>query len=132
MNTNKNKNASHLTHEMKNEHGGLAEAGMKALITQKVVELNDIRKKQLAEKEIQAEIEEESRKKERESFKRERESFKRERESLEEEKKLMEKGFQVEREILEICYNNGYLPQKNKPRIEHDDTIDIEPEDEKD
>lgn len=25
-----NKNASHLTHEMKNEHGGLAEAGMKA------------------------------------------------------------------------------------------------------
>ncbi len=38
MNTNKNKNASHLTHEMKNEHGGLAEAGMKALITQKVVD----------------------------------------------------------------------------------------------
>ncbi|WQZ35634.1 hypothetical protein E5P93_06010 [Helicobacter pylori] len=30
MSTNKNKNASHLTHEMKNEHGGLAEAGMKA------------------------------------------------------------------------------------------------------
>ncbi|GAA7295549.1 hypothetical protein ID0642_10220 [Helicobacter pylori] len=44
----------------------------------------------------------------------------------------MEKGFQVEREILEICYSNGYLPQKNKPRIEHDDTIDIEPEDERD
>ncbi|GAA7643991.1 hypothetical protein HpMMM59_07180 [Helicobacter pylori] len=56
MNTNKNKNASHLTHEMKNEHGGLAEAGMKALITGK--------------------------------------------------------RFQVEREILEICYSNGYLPQK--------------------
>ncbi|GHP45174.1 hypothetical protein JP0042_08810 [Helicobacter pylori] len=88
MNTNKNKNASHLTHEMKNEHGGLAEAGMKALITQKVVELNDTRKKQLAEKEIQAEIEEESRKKERESFKRERES-------LEEEKKLMKKDFKL-------------------------------------
>ncbi|GAA7389244.1 hypothetical protein HpCK93_09900 [Helicobacter pylori] len=30
MNTNKNKNASHLTHEMKNEHRGLAETGMKA------------------------------------------------------------------------------------------------------
>ncbi len=42
----------------------------------------------------------------------------------------MEKGFQVEREILEICYNNGYLPQKNKPK--HDDTIDIDLEDEKD
>ncbi|RVZ71073.1 hypothetical protein EC585_05435 [Helicobacter pylori] len=120
-----NKNASHLTHEMKKNHGDLQTASMKALITQKVDELNDIRKKQLTEKEIQAEIEEESRKKERESFKRERKS-------LEEEKKLMEKGFQVEREILEICYNNGYLPQKNKPKIEHDDTIDIEPEDEKD
>ncbi len=83
-----NKNASHLTHDMKKNHGGLAEAGMKALITQKVVELNDIRKKQLAEKEIQAEIEEESRKKERESFKRERKS-------LEEEKKLMEKDFKL-------------------------------------
>ncbi len=123
MNKNdKNKNASHLTHEMKKNHGDLQTAGMKVLITQKVDELNDIRKKQLAKKEIQAEIEEESRKKERESFKRERKS-------LEEEKKLMEKGFQVEREILEICYNNGYLPQKNKPKIEHDDTIDIEPED---
>ncbi len=121
-NKNNNKNASHLTHEMKKNHGDLQTASMKALITQKVDELNDIRKKQLAEKEIQAEIEEESRKKERESFKRERKS-------LEEEKKLMEKGFQVEREILEICYNNDYLPQKNKPKIEHDDTIDIEPED---
>ncbi len=124
-NKNNNKNASHLTHEMKKTHGDIQTASMKALITQKVDELNDIRKKQLAEKEIQAEIEEESRNKERESFKRERKS-------LEEEKKLMEKGFQVEREILEICYNNGYLPQKNKPKIEHDDTIDIEPEDEKD
>ncbi|MCQ2955180.1 hypothetical protein JT240_05535 [Helicobacter pylori] len=121
-NKNNNKNASHLTHEMKKTHGDIQTASMKALITQKVDELNNIRKKQLAEKEIQAEIEEESRKKERESFKRERKS-------LEEEKKLMEKGFQVEREILEICYNNSYLPQKNKPKIEHDDTIDIEPED---
>ncbi|GAA8028093.1 hypothetical protein JP0077_06570 [Helicobacter pylori] len=47
MNTNKNKNASHLTHEMKKNHGDLAEADMKALITQKVVELNDIRKNNL-------------------------------------------------------------------------------------
>ncbi|GAA6834422.1 hypothetical protein HpBTM70_11340 [Helicobacter pylori] len=30
MNTNKNKNASHLTHEMKKEHGGLLEASKKA------------------------------------------------------------------------------------------------------
>lgn len=105
-NKNNNKNASHLTHEMKKTHGDLQTASMKALITQKCRWAEwDIRKKQLAEKEIQAEIKEESRKKERESFKRERKS-------LEEEKKLMEKGFQVEREILEICYNNGYLPQK--------------------
>ncbi|RVY52555.1 hypothetical protein ECC35_04075 [Helicobacter pylori] len=74
-NKNNNKNASHLTHEMKKTHGDLQTASMKALITQKVDELNDIRKKQLAEKEIQAEIEEESRKKERESFKRERKSL---------------------------------------------------------
>ncbi len=61
-NKNNNKNASHLTHEMKKTHGDIQTASMKALITQKVDELNDIRKKQLAEKEIQAEIEEESRK----------------------------------------------------------------------
>ncbi|WQT66544.1 hypothetical protein E5D99_06120 [Helicobacter pylori] len=30
MNTNKNKNASHLTHEMKENHGSLAETSMKA------------------------------------------------------------------------------------------------------
>ncbi|GAA7866664.1 hypothetical protein HpBT032_06690 [Helicobacter pylori] len=30
MNTNKNKNAFHLTHEMKENHGDLAKAGMKA------------------------------------------------------------------------------------------------------
>ncbi|WQS34135.1 hypothetical protein KVF10_06235 [Helicobacter pylori] len=125
MDTNKNKNASHLTHEMKKNHGNLAEASMKALITQKVAELNDIREKQLTEKEKQlTEKTIQLRTKE--------ESVAREHESLEEEKKLMEKGFQVEREILEICYNNGYLPQNNKPRIEHDDTIDIDSEDEKD
>ncbi len=83
-----NKNASHLVHEMKKNHGDLQTASVKALITQKVVELNNIRKKQLAEKEIQAEIEEESRKKERESFKRERKS-------LEEEKKPMKKDFKL-------------------------------------
>ncbi len=63
---------------------------------------------------------------------RERESFEREKKSFEREKKLMKKEFQLEREILEIYYSNGYLPQKNKPKIEYDDTIDTEPEDEKD
>ncbi|MEJ8623886.1 hypothetical protein MMN35_04210 [Helicobacter pylori] len=46
-NKNNNKNASHLTHEMKKTHGDLQTASMKALITQKVDELNDIRKNNL-------------------------------------------------------------------------------------
>ncbi|MEE9093761.1 hypothetical protein VXM97_03985 [Helicobacter pylori] len=122
---NKNKNASHLTHEMKKNHGSLAETSMKALLQSKSHELADIRaemceekEKQLAEKAIQLKIKEENMAREHESFER--------------EKKLMKKEIQVEREILEICYNNDYLPQNNKPRIEHDDTIDLEPEDEKD
>ncbi|EJB41699.1 hypothetical protein HPHPA5_1324 [Helicobacter pylori Hp A-5] len=51
-------------------------------------------------------------------------------ESFEREKELMEEEFQVQRELLEIYY--GYPTQKNKPGIKYDDTIDIEPEDEKD
>nr|WP_242664112.1 hypothetical protein [Helicobacter pylori] len=46
-NKNNNKNASHLTHEMKKTHGDLQTASMKALIAQKVDELNDIRKNNL-------------------------------------------------------------------------------------
>ncbi|MEJ8628001.1 hypothetical protein MMN27_03190 [Helicobacter pylori] len=110
-NKNNNKNASHLTHEMKKEHGGLAEAGMKALVAPKLHELIGIREKQL-------EMEEEKAKRNLEFF--------------EEEKKLMKKEFQLEKEILEIYYNNGYLPQKNKHEIKYDDTIDTKPEDEKD
>ncbi len=108
MDTNKNKNASHLTHEMKENHGSLAEAGMKALVAPKLYELIGIREKQLEMKEEKA---------------------KRDLEFFEEEKKLMKEGFQLEKEILEIFYSNGHLPQNNKPRIEHDDTIDIDPED---
>ncbi|WP_237003285.1 hypothetical protein [Helicobacter pylori] len=132
MDTNKNKNASHLTHEMKENNGSLAEASMKALLQSKWHELADIRaemceekEKQLTEKAIQLKIKEENMAREYESLEREKESFER-------EKKLMKKEIQVEREMLEICYNNGYLPQNNKPRIEHDDIIDIDPEDEKD
>ncbi|WRD51609.1 hypothetical protein E5K41_06380 [Helicobacter pylori] len=126
-----NKNASYLTHKMKKEHGGLAKTSMKAHMESKWHELADTRaemreekEKQLDEKEKRLEIKEESMARERESFEREKKSFER-------EKKLMKKEFQLEREILEIYYSNGYLPQKNKPEIEYDDTIDIEPEDEK-
>ncbi len=76
--------------------------------------------------------ERESFEREKKSFEREKKSFEREKKSFEREKKLMKKEFQLEREILEIYYSNGYLPQKNKPKIEYDDTIDTEPEDEKD
>ncbi|MCH4604268.1 hypothetical protein KII77_03685 [Helicobacter pylori] len=131
-NKNNNKNASHLTHKMKKEHGGLAEAGMKAPIESKWHELADTRaemreekEKQLEEKAIQLGIKEESMARECESFEKEKKSFER-------EKKLMKKEFQLEKEILEIYYNNGYLPQKNKHEIKYDDTIDAEPEDEKD
>ncbi len=126
-----NKNASHLTQKMKKEHGGLAKTSMKAHMESKWHELADTRaemreekEKQLDEKEKRLEIKEESMARERESFEREKKSFER-------EKKLMKKEFQLEREILEIYYSNGYLPQKNKPEIEYDDTIDIEPEDKK-
>ncbi|WQS32684.1 hypothetical protein KVC13_06370 [Helicobacter pylori] len=138
MNTNdKNKNASHLTQEMKKEHGGLVEASMEALMGSKCRKLADIRakisdekEKQLEERDIQLEIKEKSEAQGREFFTQERESFKREKESVEREKKLMQEEFQVQRELLEIYY--GYPTQKNKPGIKYDDTIDIEPEDEKD
>ncbi|EMH22626.1 hypothetical protein [Helicobacter pylori] len=137
MNTNnKNKNASHLTHEMKKEHGGLVEASMEALMGSKCRKLADIRakisdekEKQLEERDIQLEIKEKSEAQGREFFTQERESFKREKESVEREKKLMQEEFQAQRELLEIYY--GYPTQKNKPGIKYDDTIDIEPEDEK-
>ncbi len=65
MNTNKNKNASHLTHEMKKEHGGLAETSMKAHMESRWHELADTRaemheekEKQLDEKEKRLEIKE--------------------------------------------------------------------------
>ncbi|WQZ80184.1 hypothetical protein KVK36_06020 [Helicobacter pylori] len=148
MNTNNHNNEKKntITRRMKIAHNSLPETDMKAHMKPMWHKLANIRsemlvekKKQLEERGIQLEIKEKSEAQEREFFTQEREfftqereSFKREKESVEREKKLMEEEFQVEREILEICYNNGYLPQKNKPKIEHDDTIDIEPEDEKD
>ncbi len=138
MNTNNHNNEKKntITRRMKIAHNSLPETDMKAHMKPMWHKLANIRsemlvekKKQLEERGIQLEIKEKSEAQEREFFTQEREFFKREKESVEREKKLMEEEFQVEREILEICYNNGYLPQKNKPKIEHDDTIDIEPED---
>ncbi len=139
MNTNNHNNEKKntITRRMKIAHNSLPETGMKAHMKPMWHKLANIRsemlvekKKQLEERGIQLEIKEKSEAQEREFFTQERESFKREKESVEREKKLMEEEFQVQRELLEIYY--GYPTQKNKPGIKYDDTIDIEPEDEKD
>ncbi|MGL2658239.1 hypothetical protein ACQJ6Z_02925 [Helicobacter pylori] len=139
MNTNNHNNEKKntITRRMKIAHNSLPETDMKAHMEPMWRKLANIRsemlvekKKQLEERGIQLEIKEKSETQEREFFTQERESFKREKESVEREKKLMEEEFQVQRELLEIYY--GYPTQKNKPKIEHDDTIDIESEDEKD
>ncbi|MCQ2928867.1 hypothetical protein JT089_03505 [Helicobacter pylori] len=152
MNTNNHNNEKKntITRRMKIAHNSLPETDMKAHMEPMWHKLADIRSKMLVEKErqleergIQLEIKEKSEAQgrefftqerefftqEREFFTQERESFKREKESVEREKKLMEEEFQVQRELLEIYY--GYPTQKNKPGIKYDDTIDIEPEDEK-
>ncbi len=67
---NNNKNTSHLTHEMKKEHGGLAETSMKAHMESKWHELADTRAEMREEKEKRLEIKEESMARERESFER--------------------------------------------------------------
>ncbi|MGL2439612.1 hypothetical protein ACOWMV_04390 [Helicobacter pylori] len=139
MNTNNHNNEKKntITRRMKIAHNSLPETDMKAHMELMWRKLANIRsemlvekKKQLEERGIQLEIKEKSEAQEREFFTQERESFKREKESVEREKKLMEEEFQVQRELLEIYY--GYPTQKNKPGIKYDDTIDIEPEDEKD
>ncbi|WP_187853828.1 hypothetical protein [Helicobacter pylori] len=139
MNTNNHNNEKKntITRRMKIAHNSLPETDRKAHMEPKWCELADIRSEMLVEKEkqleergIQLEIKEKSEAQGREFFTQERESFKREKESVEREKKLMQEEFQVQRELLEIYY--GYPTQKNKPGIKYDDTIDIEPEDEKD
>ncbi|WP_120905817.1 hypothetical protein [Helicobacter pylori] len=139
MNTNNynNEKKNTITRRMKIAHNSLPETDMKAHMEPMWHKLADIRSKMLVEKErqleergIQLEIKEKSEAQGRKFFTQERESFKREKESVEREKKLMEEEFQVQRELLEIYY--GYPTQKNKPGIKYDDTIDIEPEDEKD
>ncbi|EMG98879.1 hypothetical protein [Helicobacter pylori] len=125
MNTNNHNNEKKntITRRMKIAHNSLPETDMKAHMEPKWCELANIRSEMLVEKEkqleergIQLEIKEKSEAQQQES--------------VEREKKLMEEEFQVQRELLEIYY--GYPTQKNKPGIKYDDTIDIEPEDEKD
>ncbi|TPH72632.1 hypothetical protein FIM60_03815 [Helicobacter pylori] len=110
MNTNKNKNASHLTHEMKNEHGGLAEASKKAneqsileAMIKEVVALGQAKDKIIyAQKTIIKAREEEI-------------------QAMEEEKQSIERL----RELKHRLENMRQLPNDNN-------TIDLEPEDEKD
>ncbi|WP_208358288.1 hypothetical protein [Helicobacter pylori] len=136
INNHNNEKKNTITRRMKIAHNSLPETDMKAHMEPKWRKLANIRSEMLVEKEkqleergIQLEIKEKSEAQGREFFTQERESFKREKESVEREKKLMKEEFQVQRELLEIYY--GYPTQKNKPGIKYDDTIDIEPEDEK-
>lgn len=139
MNTNNHNNEKKntITRRMKIAHNSLPETDMKAHMKPKWRELANIRSEMLVEKEkqleergIQLEIKEKSEAQGREFFTQGREFFKREKKSFKREKELMKEEFQVKRELLEIYY--GYPTQKNKPEIKYDDTIDIEPEDEKD
>lgn len=123
MNTNNHNNEKKntITRRMKIAHNSLPETDRKAHMEPKWRELADIRSKMFAEskkqlKERGIQLKEKSEAQQRESFER--------------EKELMKEEFQVQRELLEIYY--GYPTQKNKPEIKYDDTIDIEPEDEKD
>ncbi|ADU82104.1 hypothetical protein [Helicobacter pylori] len=123
MNTNNynNEKKNTITRRMKIAHNSLPETDRKAHMEPKWRELADIRSKMFAEskkqlKERGIQLKEKSKAQQQESFER--------------EKELMEEEFQVQRELLEIYY--GYPTQKNKPGIKYDDTIDIEPEDEKD
>ncbi|GAA8425991.1 hypothetical protein Hpkin79_00300 [Helicobacter pylori] len=123
MNTNNHNNEKKntITCRMKIAHNSLPETDRKAHMEPKWRELADIRSKMFAEskkqlKERGIQLKEKSEAQQRESFER--------------EKELMKEEFQAQRELLEIYY--GYPTQKNKPEIKYDDTIDIEPEDEKD
>ncbi|WQV29696.1 hypothetical protein KVL27_06200 [Helicobacter pylori] len=123
MNTNNHNNEKKntITRRMKIAHNSLPETDRKAHMEPKWRELADIRSKMFAEskkqlKERGIQLKEKSKAQQQESFER--------------EKELMEEEFQVQRELLEIYY--GYPTQKNKPGIKYDDTINIEPEDEKD
>ncbi|MGN8370193.1 hypothetical protein ACR9JZ_03180 [Helicobacter pylori] len=123
MNTNNHNNEKKntITRRMKIAHNSLPETDRKTHMEPKWRELADIRSKMFAEskkqlKERGIQLKEKSKVQQQESFER--------------EKELMEEEFQVQRELLEIYY--GYPTQKNKPGIKYDDTIDIEPEDEKD
>lgn len=125
MNTNnKNKNASHLTHEMKNKHGDLAEASKRAneqpileIIREEIKavihakdKINNAKDKRIhAQKTIIKARDEEI-------------------QAMEEEKQAREEEIQAIERLKELEHrleNMRQLPND-------DDTIDIEPEDEKD
>ncbi|GAA8142717.1 hypothetical protein HpBT117_07140 [Helicobacter pylori] len=107
MNTNKNKNASHLTHEMKNEHGGLAEAGMKADTQPIFKALWGI-----------AQEEAEGYKQAAEGYKQAAEGYKQAAEGYKKALEAKEKAYKIVNILKAINHDNNI--------------IDIEPEDEKD
>ncbi|MCQ2944446.1 hypothetical protein JT217_02355 [Helicobacter pylori] len=125
MNTNnKNKNASHLTHEMKNKHGDLAEASKRAneqpileIIREEIKAVIHAKDKidNAKDKRIHAQ------KTIIKTRDKEIQAMEEEKQAREEEKQAIERL----RELEHRLENMRQLPNDN-------DTIDIEPEDEKD
>ncbi len=106
-NKNNNKNASHLTHEMKKEHGGLAKASEKAEMQPILEALYYVAKE-----------ESEGYKKAAEGYKQAAEGYKQAAEGYKKALEAKEKMDKIVNTLKAINHDNN--------------TIDIEPEDEKD
>ncbi len=125
MNTNnKNKNASHLTRGMKKEHGGLAEANKRA---------NEQPILEIIIREIGAVIRakdkiDNAKDKRIDAQKTIIQNMEKEKQTMEEEQQERDKEIQIMERLKELGYQ-----LRNMQQLPNDsDTIDIEPEDEKD
>ncbi|MCQ2840847.1 hypothetical protein JT191_04225 [Helicobacter pylori] len=125
MNTNnKNKNASHLTHEMKNKHGDLAKANKRAN-EQPILEIIREEIKSVIHAKDKINNAKDKRVHAQKTIIRAREE---EIQAMEEEKQAREEEIQAIERLRELEHrleNMRQLPND-------DDTINIEPEDEKD
>ncbi|MCQ2915804.1 hypothetical protein JT164_03420 [Helicobacter pylori] len=125
MNTNnKNKNASHLTHEIKNKHGGLAKASEKAN-EQPILEIIREEIKAVIHAKDKISNAKDKRIHAQKTIIKARDK---EIQAMEEEKQAREEEIQAIERLRELEHrleNMRQLPNDN-------DTIDIEPEDEKD
>ncbi len=121
---NKNKNASHLTHKMKNEHGDLAEANKRAneqrillIVTEELGKLANAKQGVINAKDKRIDAQ-----------KTIIQNMEKEKQAMEEEQQERDKEIQIMERLKELGYQ-----LRNMQQLPNDsDTIDIEPEDEKD